>query len=455
MSHRVGLCAALFVHVVGLACAQSAYRINIGPLQSHAPAIEWMTDVNGTLFFSADDGMHGKELWKSQGTTDTTAMVRDLFPGSTPGYPMELVNFHGLLLFNSRCELWRSDGTLQGTFRLKDFNYVSPTTPIYLTKSGDRAFMVANDGAGMALWKSDGTSQGTVLVRRFAAGSGAMPALHPTDVGGTLFFFGNDPQHGREIWTSDGTASGTKMVKDVFPGGPSGCSAAPDIVRPLCGLNGAALFQAVESISRNEQIWRSDGMEAGTFLLRDFSQDSIGAPGPHELTVVNGTPFFVVNATQLWKTNGTVAGTMLVKDGFSLDPLYLTPFGNRLFFAGATIANGREPWSSDGTPAGTALLRDITTGHSISNYNGEFCAAPKYRTLFFTVDSFNSPASLWRTDGTASGTLPVFDATRPGSLTPSGRFLYFVANYQYQAASDSLWVLPLEPARAARWDEYW
>ncbi len=78
-----------------------------------------MTNVNGTLFFLADD----YELWKSDGTTAGTVKVADINLGSNNNnftFDAGLKNVNGTLFFQAEDsthseELWKSDGTAAGT----------------------------------------------------------------------------------------------------------------------------------------------------------------------------------------------------------------------------------------------------------------------------------------------------------------------------------------------------
>lgn len=75
----------------------------------------YFTNVNGTLFFTADDGSSGFELWKTDGTTAGTMLVMDINAGSDNSYPRNLVNVNGTLYFqadngSAGNELWRGPG---------------------------------------------------------------------------------------------------------------------------------------------------------------------------------------------------------------------------------------------------------------------------------------------------------------------------------------------------------
>ena len=84
-----------------------------------------MTVVGSTLFFAASDGVHGTELWKSDGTAAGTVMVKDIYPGAVGSYPKNMANVNGTLFYQAfdphgGYELFRSDGTSAGTYMVKD-----------------------------------------------------------------------------------------------------------------------------------------------------------------------------------------------------------------------------------------------------------------------------------------------------------------------------------------------
>src|SRR5262249_14969054 len=111
-------------------------------------------------------------------------------------------------------ELWKSDGTTAGTVLVKDINPgINGSFPQELIAVNRTLFFVAADATGEGLWKSDGTAAGTVLVARLNEVPGPI-----VNANGTLFFAYDDGTDGRELWKSDGTALGTKMVKDIYKG---------------------------------------------------------------------------------------------------------------------------------------------------------------------------------------------------------------------------------------------
>ena len=122
----------------------------------------YLTAVGNTLYFVANDGTYGYELWKSDGTAAGTVMVKDIYSGS------------------------------------------SSSSPYYLTAVGNTLYFRANDGTnGYELWKSDGTASGTVMVKDIYNGSGGSNPSDLTAVGNTLYFRATteptEPNYGRAM----------------------------------------------------------------------------------------------------------------------------------------------------------------------------------------------------------------------------------------------------------------
>src|SRR5262249_10582367 len=120
----------------------------------------WLTDVNGTLFFSAYSGSHSLELWKSNGKAKGTVLVKEISPGPLGSGRQYLTALNGVLSFGAADGLWRSDGTAAGTVQVRALGADLRELTIV---NGNLYF-----AAGHSLWRSDGTTAGTAPV--FLAG---------------------------------------------------------------------------------------------------------------------------------------------------------------------------------------------------------------------------------------------------------------------------------------------
>ncbi|GBE72833.1 hypothetical protein myaer87_00600 [Microcystis aeruginosa NIES-87] len=201
------------------------------------------------------------------------------------------------------------------------------------------------------------------------------------------------------MWKSDGTAAGTVLVKNIHPG--SGGS----FPGGLTAVGNTLYFTANDSVNGYE-LWKSNGTSAGTVLVADI-RPGVPSSGPRNLRVADNTLYFTaddgVNGRELWKSDGTAAGTVLVaniRSGASgsissSDPFNLTVVGNTLYFSANDGVNGYELWKSDGTAAGTVLVADIRSGSSSSNPGNLTVVG---NTLFFSADDGVNGRELWALD---------------------------------------------------------
>jgi ELWxxDGT repeat protein/cysteine-rich repeat protein len=369
--------------------------------------------VGGRVYFSANDGTTGTELWRSDGTRFGTARVADLEPGPGSGLldlsPPTIAAVGETVYFVANAGgpgLWRTAGTAASTSRIFPIDEVSSISSMatFLTPLADRvllflrvytsvpggcthedAQLVATDGTPAAqqeLARWSATLAGGMPLRP-CFGSGACCPVLMSRVGQAVLFV-----VGGKVWRTDGTAEGTAAVATIDGGG---YLTGPTVA-------GEQLFFLQTHGQGGARLWRTDGTAEGTEPV------AVAGSDPAErLAVAGSTLFFTVDiddhSCALALTDGTTAGTALVRT-FARCPELLDATDGMVVFT-ARDEHGRATlWRSDGRHDGTIPL--LAASPSASAVVGS--------TVFFSVSVavfFSVETQLWKTDGTPAGTVMV------------------------------------------------
>src|SRR5215217_4522094 len=245
---------------------------DIVPGPGSSGAEDFVSIAPRTTLFRAWDADHGEELWKTDGTKRGTKLIKDINLDSPPGarcdqdecgipkgwsHPDTPTAMGKTLFFAADdgkhgLELWKSDGTRSGTKLVKSIN------PSSASKASDignlvalrkRIYFSANDGKhGLELWKSDGTRSGTKLVKDINTGTAGSDPDQVTAFKGRLLFRADDGVHGSEMWRSNGTKANTALLINLEPGA---VGSEPGELT----TSGPFLYFAASTPSAGEELW--------------------------------------------------------------------------------------------------------------------------------------------------------------------------------------------------------
>lgn len=378
----------------------------LADLQRIAPGIDTTMGVRvrDRVFFGADDGTTGRELWVSDGSAAGTYGID--FTAGTAG-TLGFAQQDSLVAFRD------------GVAMIAQVSTVPPR----------RALLV-----------SDGTHGGTRIVTppmQVLAGL----SVSPTDQ--VLYF-----HDGARIYRSDGTVAGTSQLPVALPFG------TPEWFYPLSqrlvfgssfdslyGTDGLQLPTAVSQgvvrsvlgplgerlLFRDDAGLRStDGTVAGTTTIAP-SVNWIG-----EFTS-DDTAFYFLTTTGLWRTDGTTTGTTQIAAApANLQIQKLIANAGGLFALAVEPTTGRELYRFDAANAQFVLVADIAPGAAWGVGTVEQVGAGP--TLFLTANDGLSGNEPWISDGTTAGTRRLADvfpgaaSSGPDWLCVAGPLAYFVAN---------------------------
>ena len=316
--------------------------------------------------------------YANQITFAQVTLVRDINPGSYNSQPMYMTNVNGIVYFYAQNgiygssgdggELYRSNGTSGGTYLVKDINAGTTGSTINaLTNVNEVAFFSASTSAtGQELFKSNGTRGGTVLVKDINPGSSnGMENVNTRPVfisfKNKLYFQATNGTNGMELWSSDGTSGGTEMVLDINPG--SGNS----LKYPFFTICNDSLFFIADDGGGVGQLWKTDGTTSGTkkastmFINNNYAGTTLGIASP-DLYAFNNV-LYIDAGNKLLTYDESGNGAVILHDFFPggriATDAYFCNNGSEVFFAAYTDATGQELWKTNGTDIGTVMVKDI------------------------------------------------------------------------------------------------
>jgi ELWxxDGT repeat protein len=425
-----------------------------------AKALTSFTTFNGFALFAGQDATDGPQLWRTNGTKAGTYMIENVsykpFDFTVAGNQVFFAADDGTA--GPRWEVWRTDGTAAGTYKPlaasaggpeidgADFAYQQAYPDIFI-RVGNEVFFSGYNGVSPSspFWVTDGTAAGTTLL------SAAPPeaSIFGNIASQGIVYFDELGSTGTGLWRTDGTTTGTYLVLSL------------EMTTALATVNGKLIFTANDG-THGTQLWATDGTGPGTVMLTDINPGSTGGFDPQypppPFTTLESDVYFIPNgnapsAYGLWQTDGTPAGTTELA-GLSLpvgqpffdpfetingDPGEIVAANGRVYFDGNDPLHGTELWSSNGTASGTALVKDINTGTLGSLGSIQDSRSVQYvgmnGAIYFTTSSPDLGSFLWKTNGSAGGTVMVaqisgpttnFDLA-PEDLMAVGNTLFFAA----------------------------
>jgi ELWxxDGT repeat protein len=359
------------------------------------------TEADGAVvYFAGFDPAHGGELWRSDGTAPGTYRVADVCPGRCSAGASQITVLGGKVYFRADdgitgSELWVSDGVPGHERRVKDVcQGPCASTPEAPVAVGDRLVFFAQLGRRRQLWRTDGTTAGTTRL--------ATPCTVPATGGdcisdltsiGTRAFFGVASSSGGTIWVSDGTAAGTLPLKSAVPN-------LPDEAFGIVANGSVAFFSTLDA------LWRTDGTVAGTQRLKGYADlvPGIGSTGPARTAFLGNTLYVVLHSGDFLRSDGTPEGTVALGVNFPFpDGINLfAPLQDRLVF-GVDYPSGPSSsalWQTQGTAETTTKIADFVGVAFID----QMAAIGSHAVFRLVYDDRADTVELWGTDGTAAGT---------------------------------------------------
>ena len=416
-----------------------------------------ITILNSQVYFVANNN----NLYVSDGTEESLKVL--VTENERFTFPIIQSSIRNILIFKKNSQLWRTDGTTEGTYKIID-PFSGPFGE-YIITLDNLLYLKSSEGLETKLWVTDGTLAGTkTFVGPNIGNENYFDISRPYPTENGLLFISIDHNGNRKLWITQNDGNSTKLLKNIIP---SDSRFGFDL-----DLNtaGAYFREGILFFTSDNEIWRSDGSAVGTYPILTSSNSDFRLEEILQSTFSNkaGQVFFITRYrneqytlwsyidqenppikivsssnnlslhfaganlyyylnNQLWVTNGTIQGTVTL--GEYQEFSFSNALDNFLLFTTTVETFGRELFVSDGTVVGTKMLKDIYPGQEGAKLSHFFLFQNKIH--FYAEDIVNGQ-SLYSTDGTQEKTqlaidlYPQTNSTEIDFFTAIGGQLYFV-----------------------------
>ena len=384
------------------------------------------------------------------GTASPPSLYEEYDTATGSSFPKNLTPFNKNLYFTANdglngVELWSINNRGLGEKIVKDIDPDGSSMPDELTVVGNKLYFTADDGNGRKLWVLKNQNKVEKV-----ANSGAEPR-HLTEVDGKLYYSATSAQ-GREPWVVKGGRA--TQLQDINPGIRSSNPKQFQLARRETKKGTKKfLYFSANGGERGVELW-TQNISQGRAKAEQLADLYSGAPSsdPRHLTNSNEQLFFTANdgktGRELWTLDAPVGvddttdpsrnnlvESSLVKNirtnAQSSDPTELHNHRGGLFFSANNGRNGFEPWSNQGTKKSTKLFKDINKGRQSSSPSS---FTTHKTSLFFAADDGRKGSELWISNGKSKGTKLAADIQRgqgsssPSSLLMQGKTLFMSAD---------------------------
>lgn len=328
------------------------------------------------LLFVAYDDKTGSELWKTDGTSDGTGLLMDIYPGEESSSPSDKTAINGNSL----------------------------------------VFIAKTEGSGWEPHYTDGTEENTKKIEDIFPGEDSSTFFLSANYKDNIYFVPYDTMSDISyIYKTNGTE--TKRLAEIDMN-------TEGFVRDISVTDKYLIVLACNSFSESTNVYT---FSLKTDELVEKYQIEGSTAGNETAVSIGDKTFFFIDSGYLYVdrtlvvTDGTEAGTQRIKTFYQTGRSDMITLNNELLFAFSDGFSGAELWKTDGTKEGTVLIRDIMPGPGSSS--PDFHKIHKGE-LYFNASDGEHGNELWKTDGTEEGTKMIYDLN-PGIYSSSVKELFF------------------------------